>query len=78
MGKDRLVGMGPCPVQSYPLSAWTEWPAAIKASDVWKLCGPAVEKHQDKLPLWQVFCVVYIEGLQHGSQIEAEKHTVKE
>ena len=66
---DRMVPVGPCVVQTYPPKAWTQWPEGLNAREVWKICGPTVEQHLDRIPLWQVFCVLYIEGLQHGSEL---------
>lgn len=64
-----MATIGPVAIDIYPLKAWTRWPEGINARDVWKLCGPTVEHHHDRLPLWQVFCAVYLEGLQHGAEI---------
>lgn len=53
-------------VESYPRKAWTRIPADVSTEQLWQLVGPQVEMHMQRLPLWQVFCVVYFEGLAHG------------
>jgi hypothetical protein len=58
--------LGTLPI--YPTSAWSRWPHDLKMDDVWRLCGPNVTRHLDRLPLWKVFCCVYYEGLVHGTQ----------
>lgn len=64
---NRLVSLGPVAPEIYPIGAWSRWPKGINAEDVWRMCGPTVEQHIDKLPLWKVFCAVYFEGLAHGA-----------
>lgn len=54
-------------VPVYPPKAWSRIPADVKMEDLWQLCGPQVEKHLDRLPLWKVFCAVYYEGVMHGA-----------
>ena len=72
MSKDRLINIGAPPVGCYPIKAWERWPDGVRCNDVWKLCGPTVENHIHRLPLWQVFCAVYFEGLAHGAGVAKE------
>ena len=68
--KDQMVKIGPCAVTQLPVKCWSNWPTGIKSTEVWKIIGPHVEKNLDRMPLWKVFCSIYIEGLEHGSSIE--------
>lgn len=43
-------------------------PSDIDMDRVWQLIGPQVDMHIRGLPLWRVFCAVYLEGLTHGAQ----------
>jgi len=63
------VNIGPCKVPHYPINSWDKIPDEIHMEEVWKLVGPQVDKHIQIHPLWKVFCVVYIEALQHGMEI---------
>lgn len=71
----KLCGIGPVAITSYPLSAWERLPKSINLYDVWKLCGPTVEKNMDSNTLWKVFCIVYLEGMAHGVQSAATKES---
>ncbi len=71
--KSYVARMGPVPIEPYPVSAWTRWPEGVKSENVWKLCGPCVEKHIDRLPLWQVFCAVWFEAFALGMEAERAK-----
>lgn|GEM_PF-5118642 len=55
-------------VEMYPRDAWSRIPSEVNMEKLWNLVGPQVDMHIRKLPLWKVFCVVYFEGLAHGSQ----------
>lgn len=57
-------------VERYPMKAWTRLPKEVSLEDLWQLCGPQVEQHMQRLPLWQVFALVYFEGVAHGSGAE--------
>lgn len=48
-------------------------------SDAWSIVGPSAEmnmrrdRHGRCLELWQVIASAYLEGLQHGAEIQREK-----
>lgn len=69
--RDSMVRLGPCIVPNYPLKAFSRLPGGI-AWDLWKLCGPTVERNLTR-PLWAQFCAVYYEGLNHGANAMREK-----
>lgn len=49
-------------------------------ADAWHLCGPSAARNLSgarrgrSLELWQVIASAYLEGLQHGVEIERERH----
>lgn len=59
------VTVGPS-VEVYPRSSFSKLPKGIKIEDLWRLIGPTVHMNFERLPLWQVFCICYFEGLSHG------------
>jgi hypothetical protein len=63
-----------CAVEPYPRSAWSRLPNGVSLDDLWQLCGPQVEQHMSRLPLWKVFALVYFEGLAHGAATERARH----
>lgn len=66
---DHLVSIGGITVGRYPDSTWQPMPTEVKLNDVWRLCGPTVQRHTSReLPLWKIFCAVYYEGIVHGMQ----------
>jgi len=66
----RGVHIGPGLVEQYPLSAWSK--SEVDMIALWQIVGPTVEKHIGRLPIWQVFCACYFEGLVHGVEGVAE------
>ena len=70
MSKPRRISIGPCPVETYPVSAYSPLRRA-ELETAWQLVGPTIERNIDK-PLWAQFAAAYIEGLNHGSGIERE------
>lgn len=60
-------------VEQYPLTAWSRLPEGVSLETLWQLCGPQVEQHMQRLPLWKVFALVYFEGVAHGSGAERAK-----
>lgn len=73
---DHLVNAGPVVVPVYPYSAWKPIPAEIDLHEVWKLCGPTVDRLMRQQPLWKVFAAVYLEGLSHGSGAQQDEGVV--
>lgn len=63
------------PVEYYPSKAWSRLPKDVDIHQLWALCGPQVEKHIQNQPLWKVFCLVYFEGLAHGSGIARKEQS---
>ena len=45
---------------------------------VWQVCGPAAVYNLQRDPLWKAIAAAYIEGLQHGSEIERQRRNVVE
>lgn len=41
-------------------------------SSMWRIVGPSVERNM-RLPLWQIICCAYIEGLMHGHGIASNE-----
>lgn len=41
-------------------------------ADAWHICGPSAGKNLERLELWQVIASAYLEGLQHGSEMQKE------
>lgn len=74
--KRRPVSVGST-VPAYPVTAWSRLPEGVSLEDLWQLCGPQVDQHLHRLPLWKVFALVYFEGLMHGSAAE-RRRTEKE
>ncbi len=70
MTKRSFVGVG-LPVPTYSGRDFSQIPAGIRMEDVWQIVGPNVDMHIRALPLWKVFCAVYLEGLAHGAQATA-------
>lgn len=68
---DMMVRIGPCQVLTYPIRAFTRFPADIDFTDVWRLVGPTVQRNMNA-PLWAQFCAVYLEGLNHGAEAARE------
>ena len=63
------MSMGGYAVPAYPDGAWEPAPEGTNVNEIWKLCGPTVERHTSmNFPLWKIFCAVYYEGLMHGMQ----------
>jgi hypothetical protein len=69
MNHDRMPAVGPgvCPI--YPRGAWSRLPD-VDLHDVWRIVGGNVDQHMQRMPLWKVCCLIYLEGLAHGSEAE--------
>lgn len=65
-----FVSMGET-IEHYQENDWSPLPKGVCLEDVWQLCGPQVDRHIQRIPLWQVFAMVYFEGFAHG--VAAEK-----
>lgn len=72
LSKRKPVSVG-ATVEQYPVNAWSRLPKGVSVEDLWQLCGPQVEQHMQRLPLWKVFALVYFEGVAHGSAAERNK-----
>ena len=70
--KRTFVSVGST-VEQYPMTAGSKLPDGVRLEDLWALCGPQVEMHMQRLPLWKVFALVYFEGVAHGSGAERAK-----
>jgi hypothetical protein len=68
--KDDIVNAGPCIVPQYGAKSWSQlnMPKGTRLADIWRLCGPMVDRNLSRRPMWEVFCLVYLEALQHGSE----------
>jgi hypothetical protein len=71
--RTQSVGIGPCVVPIYPISAFTRFPADIDMHEVWRLVGPTVQRNITA-PLWLQFCAIYLEGLRHGVAVSNADH----
>lgn len=69
MSFEKIPSIGPGVATIYPVGAWSRLPD-VDLTEVWKIVGGNVDKHMGRHPLWKVFCLVYLEGLAHGSQGE--------
>lgn len=70
---ERMVSIGPSAVPVVPMKHFTR--NAVTKSDlasVWKIVGPSAQLNLERLPLWQVIAMAYVEGLNHGSGLQAE------
>jgi hypothetical protein len=67
---DRIPSIGPGIATIYPRKAWTKLRGVSEADmyGIWKIVGGNVDMHMSNMPLWKVLCLVYLEGLAHGSQ----------
>ena len=63
---ERIPSIGPGVATAYPVSAWSPLPD-VDMREVWQIVGGSVDKHMERLPLWKVFCAIYLEGLSHGA-----------
>ena len=70
MSADRIPSIGPGIATIYPRKAWTKLRGVSEADmyGIWKIVGGNVDMHMSNMPLWKVLCLVYLEGLAHGSQ----------
>lgn len=76
--KTHRMGFGPA-MPAVPITAFTEKslsPEEFEAA--WWICGPSVERNMTgkpgrRLELWQVIAAAYLEGLQHGADLAAER-----
>lgn len=63
------VGLSPKPVPVVPITSFTKRHVSSQVlEDAWLLCGPSVEKHIHRLPMWKVIALAYMEGALHGAQ----------
>ena len=74
--RTMLVGLGPA-VPAHPVTDFTaeRLPKAM-LEDAWRIVGPTVERNMNKhhpLQLWQIIAAAYLEGLEHGSEMERER-----
>jgi hypothetical protein len=68
--KDIRAMLGPCTVPLYPITSWSKRRLTDdQMKDAWRLCGPTVELVMGRMPLWQAFVSVYLEGLMHGHEL---------
>jgi len=64
---NHVPSIGPASVKIYPRKAYSKLPKGANMLDIWQIVGPTVDMNFRNLPLWQVFCICYFEGLAHGA-----------
>ncbi len=67
---------GPRTVPSVPITQFKKYEIAVsKLEEVWELIAPSFELNVNRLPLWKVITMAYLEGVLHGSQMKEEEMT---
>ena len=67
---NRPFRFGPKEIKIIPRKEFkTIRPHTAQLADIWEIIGPSVELNLDRLPLWKVITMAYIEGCYHGQQL---------
>jgi hypothetical protein len=76
---EHTAALGP-PISTYPISAFSKLRfTEDQFRDAWKVCGATAERNLSQgLQLWQVFTILYLEGMCHGVGIMKERQPVGE
>lgn len=62
--KTKLVIVGPSKVPLVPISDFTKhWE---NLEDVWQVIGPTVDMNINRLPVWKLASICYLQGLENG------------
>lgn len=74
MSRAASVLIGPSTLPVVPMKDFSRITAEKPLLDAWILVGPSVSHNIEKLPIWKVIAMAYLEGLEHGSSLERSKH----